>query len=599
MTPTAATQPPMDWADWVRALDLHTHSQVAQLTGGISPIQSTLVYLDWVMHMMMSPGKQLDILKHAADDVTVAAERLMQGGGDSARHDHATPLAPQPACAHPLPQPVHDRRFANAAWQQWPFNVYAQSFQVLEHVWHQATSCVPGLNHRHEAMANFAARQWMDIVNPANIPWMNPEVLQATAQQGGMNLLRGLHNWGDDAQRLNRGLPPAGTERFKVGEDVAVTPGQVVLRNDLIELIQYNPTTRKVHAEPVLIVPAWIMKYYILDLSPHNSLVKYLVDQGHTVFMVSWKNPTEADRNKGLDDYRRDGVMAALDTIGRIVPQRKVHGVGYCLGGTLMMIAAATMGRDGDDRLASLTLLAAQGDFTEAGELLLFINESEVDLLESMMAEQGFLKGSQMAGAFTLLHSNDLVWSRAMKNYLLGERDLPNDLMAWNADTTRMPYRMHSEYLHQLFLHNDLSAGRYEVEGQPIWFTDIHLPCFAVGTVNDHVAPWQSVYKLHLLPLDITFALTSGGHNAGIVSEPGHPGRHFQLHHRPPSEAYRSPERWQAEVPHQEGSWWPAWQNWLVQHASGLTAPPAMGTAGHPRHQSQLPAAPGDYVRQA
>lgn len=595
MPNTHTAVPQLSWEEWVRALDLHTHSQVGQLMGGISPIQSTLVYLDWLMHLMISPGKQLDIAKRGADDVVLAASRLMEGGGDSARHLHPEPELKRPGGAHPLPQPTHDRRFANAAWQNWPFNVYAQSFQVLEHVWHQATSCVPGLNHRHEEMVNFAARQWMDIVNPANIPWMNPEVLQTTAKECGMNLLRGVHNWSDDAQRMVRGLPAAGTDQFKVGHDVATTPGKVVFRNDLIELIQYSPSTDKVQAEPVLFVPAWIMKYYILDLSPQNSLVKYLVDQGHTVFMISWKNPGAEDRNLALDDYRTHGVMAALDTIGQIVPERKVHGVGYCLGGTLLLISAATMGRDGDDRLASMTLFAAQGDFTEAGELLLFINESEVDLIEAMMAEQGFLKGTQMAGAFTLLHSNDLIWSRAMKNYLLGERDLPNDLMAWNADTTRMPYRMHSEYLHKLFLRNDLSTGRYEVGGQPIWFTDIQVPCFAVGTVSDHVAPWKSVYKLHLLPLDVTFALTSGGHNAGIVSEPGHKGRHFQLHHRPPTEPYVSPERWQAEVPHQEGSWWPAWQNWLVQHSSGLTAPPSMGVPGSKR---RLPDAPGSYILQ-
>jgi polyhydroxyalkanoate synthase len=253
------------------------------------------------------------------------------------------------------------------------------------------------------------------------------------------------------------------------------------------------------------------------------------------------------------------------------------------------------MGREKDERLASMTLLAAQGDFTEAGELLMFINESEVELIESMMAQQGYLKGSQMAGTFQLLHADDLIWSRALKNYMLGQRDRPNDLMAWNADTTRMPYRMHSEYLHKLFLDNELSRGRYEVDGRPIWFTDIHLPCFAVGTVTDHVAPWKSVFKLHLLPLDLTFVLTSGGHNAGIVSEPGHKGRHFQLRHRSPSDAYVSPERWQAEVPHTEGSWWPAWQRWLAEHSGPRQAPPPMGVPGR---RQRLLDAPGTYVLQ-
>lgn len=410
-----------------------------------------------------------------------------------------------------------------------------------------------------------------------------------------MNLVRGGMNWFDDWQRLMRGLPAAGTEQYEVGRNVAITPGKVVMRNDLIELIQYSPTTEKVHAEPILIVPAWIMKYYILDLQPQNSLVKYLVDQGHTVFMISWKNPSAEDRDKGMDCYRELGVMAALDTVNRIVPDRKVHGVGYCLGGTMLMIAAAAMGRAHDDRLASMTLFAAQGDFTEAGELLLFINDSEVSLIEAMMAEEGVLKGSQMAGTFQLLHSNDLIWSRVLKEYMLGQRSEPNDLMAWNADTTRMPYRMHSEYLRKLFLHNDLASGRYEVDGSPVWFTDIRMPAFAVGTVTDHVAPWKSVYKLHLLPIDLTFVLTSGGHNAGIVSEPGHPRRRYQIHHRTADEHYVDPDTWQATTPRVEGSWWPAWQTWLVEHSSGLVAPPRMGLPGG--RKKVLPDAPGDYVR--
>lgn len=311
--------------------------------------------------------------------------------------------------------------------------------------------------------------------------------------------------------------------------------------------------------------------------------------------MISWKNPTAEDRDKGMDCYRELGVMAALDTINRIVPDRQVHGVGYCLGGTMLMIAAAAMGRAHDDRLATMTLFAAQGDFTEAGELLLFINDSEVSLIEAMMAEEGVLKGSQMAGTFQLLHSNDLIWSRVLKEYMLGQRGEPNDLMAWNADTTRMPYRMHSEYLRKLFLRNDLASGRYEVDGSPVWFTDIRMPAFAVGTVTDHVAPWKSVYKLHLLPIDLTFVLTSGGHNAGIVSEPGHPRRHYQIHHRPADEHYVDPDTWQATTSRVEGSWWPAWQTWLVEHSNGLVAPPRMGLPGG--RKKVLPDAPGDYVR--
>ena len=553
------------WHEFVTQIDRQVQGRLGQMIGGVSPLQAGLVYLDWLGHLMVSPGKQLDIGKDFLEEMQGAVMRLFM------------PRLPDD---DPPESPI-DKRFASPAWQEWPYRAYAEGFRVLEKTWSNATHGVPGLNHRHENVAAFAARQWLDVMCPANVPWLNPEVIRATQREYGANLVRGSLNWLDDAQRAMRKLPPAGVEAYKVGEQLAITPGKVVYRNDLIELIQYSPATGKVHAEPVLIVPAWILKYYILDLSPHNSLVKYLVDQGHTVFMISWKNPTAEYRDKGMEDYRLDGVMAAIETVSRIVPGRKIHGAGYCLGGTMLQIAAATMGRQKDDRLATLTLFAAQGDFTEAGELMLFINEAEVNLLDAVMAEQGFLKGAQMMSTFQLLRSNDLVWSRALKHYMLGIRDLPNELMAWNADTTRMPARMHSEYLHKLFLRNDLASGRYEVDGQPIWFSDIRVPCFAVGTVTDHVAPWRSVYKLHLLPLD------------GIVSEPGHPGRHFQIHHRPADESYMAPDVWQKTVPHQEGSWWPSWHNWLAAHSTGKVVPPRMGLPGH---KGRMPDAPGSYV---
>jgi polyhydroxyalkanoate synthase subunit PhaC len=392
-----------------------------------------------------------------------------------------------------------------------------------------------------------------------------------------------LRNFIEDWERAIAGKKLVGTENFVVGRDIATTPGKVVCRNRLIELIQYAPATAEVRPDPILIVPAWIMKYYILDLSPPNSLVKYLVEQGFTVFMISWKNPAPEDRDLGMEDYRTLGVMSALDAIDAIVPNRKVHAVG--LGGTLLSIAAASMARDADERLATLTLLAAQTDFTEAGELMLFINESQLAFLEDMMWEQGFLDSRQMAGAFQMLRSNDLIWSHIVHDYLLGGRQAMTDLMAWNADATRLPYRMHSEYLRRLFLDNDLAEGRFVAGGARVTLTDIGAPIFAVGTELDHVAPWRSTYKINLqAKTEVTYLLTNGGHNAGIVSEPGHPGRHFRMIMQNADHHYHDPEHFLTGAPLNDGSWWPRWVGWLRERSGAPIAPPPIGApqSGYP-----------------
>jgi polyhydroxyalkanoate synthase len=369
----------------------------------------------------------------------------------------------------------------------------------------------------------------------------------------------------------------------------------VVYRNELIELIQYSPRTPTVDAEPVLIVPAWIMKYYILDLSPENSLVRYLVERGHTVFMISWKNPDARDRETSFDDYRRQGVMQALDHVAATTPGKKIHGAGYCLGGTLLATAAAAMARAGDERLKSLTLFAAQVDFTEAGELMLFIDESQVRFLEDMMWEQGYLDARQMSGAFQILRSNDLIWSRMVRDYMMGERQPQFDLMAWNADSTRMPYRMHSDYLRQLFLDNDLAEGRFRTDGKIAVLTDIRAPVFAVATETDHVAPWRSVFKLNLLlDTDVTFLLTTGGHNAGIVSPPSNGSRAYRIALRTEQDTYLDPDTWYAKTQAHKGSWWPEWVKWLSEHSSGDTDAIPPGGSKYP----PLCRAPGTYVLQ-
>ncbi|MCE3608151.1 alpha/beta fold hydrolase [Massilia sp. P8910] len=334
------------------------------------------------------------------------------------------------------------------------------------------------------------------------------------------------------------------------------------------------------------------MKYYILDLSPGNSLVRYLVGQGHTVFMISWRNPDAGDRDLGMDDYLRDGVMAALGHIRGVVPGQRVNTVGYCLGGSLLSIAVASLGCEGDALINSMTLLAAQTDFSEAGELMLFIDDSQVAFLEDLMWQQGYLDNRQMAGAFRLLRSNDLVWSVAVNQYLLGRRAPMNDLMAWNADTTRMPYRMHSEYLRKRFLNNDLFSGRYQVDGRPVALGAIRAPLFAVATMTDHVSPWRSVYKIHLIAAcDVQFVLTSGGHNAGIVSEPGHHGRHYYTARRRRGDCYIDPERWLEHAGERDGSWWPEWSIWLDTVSTQPRVPPRTVEEG-------LGPAPGSYVLQ-
>ena len=538
---------------------------------------------DWAMHLAASPGKCLDLVRlalHQNTEMLQYAQACMAHG-----------FAPQGTDA--VPVPVQDRRFADPLWQRWPYNAMSQSFLLTEKWWDAATHGVWGVEKHHEDVVAFVARQFLDVFSPGNQLPTNPVVLQRTLAQGGANLLRGASNAAEDMQRQALGEPPAGTDAFVVGRDVGVTPGKVVLKNRLMELIQYSPTTATVHPEPILLVPAWIMKYYILDLSPHNSLVRYLVEQGHTVFCISWINPSADDRDLGMDDYLAEGFHTALDTVAAIVPGQRVHATGYCLGGTLLAIAAAAMARDGDDRLASLTMLAAQTDFTEPGELALFIDEAQLSLLEAQMQQAGYLRADQMAGAFQMLRSYDLLWSRMVNEYLLGDRAPMNDLMAWNADATRMPAKMHSQYLRRLFLNDDLSEGRYPVDGRPVHLGDLRAPTFMVGTVTDHVAPWRSVYKLHRLsPAEITFVLTSGGHNAGIVNPPGNPRRHFQMLTRADHGHPIASEEWLHTAPETQGSWWPAWQQWLAAHSSARTKPPRMGLAQHP----PLADAPGSYV---
>ncbi len=568
-------------------LDRAVRAAMARLTQGASPHAAGAAWADWALHLARAPGRQLDLAAHIQ---RTAARLLASPAGAAGIGPEIPELAFRPE--------RDDRRFSHEAWNSPPFAFYKQAHLAAEDFWHEATREVRGMRERNAQRVAFMAEQMLDMLAPSNNPALNPEILERTVQTAGSNLAEGARRFAEDAMRLALSEPEGPSETLRVGHELACTPGEVVYRNDLMELIQYTPTTETVHPEPVLIVPAWIMKYYILDLSPENSLIRYLVSQGFTVFAISWCNPTAEQRDLSLDDYRRRGVMAALDAVTKIVPERKIHACGYCLGGTILAIAAATMARDRDERLQTISLLAAQTDFADPGEIMLFLDESQIAFLEDMMWDMGYLDQAQMTGAFRALRGRDLIWSRAIQRYFLGEEEDEFDISVWNADATRMPYRMHSQYLRGLFLENRLTAGRFAVEGQVIALRDIQAPFFVVGTEKDHIAPWRSVYKTALFTqTELTFALTAGGHNGGILSEPGHPRRHYRIGCRRPQNQYVDPERWAAAHPPQEGSWWTEWAAWLGKRSTaGRAAPPAMGAP-----EEGLPPigpAPGTYVFQ-
>jgi len=562
-------------------LDHIWHGEIAKLTGGISPIALGLAGFDWWAHLMFSPAKQKALFQSYWNKKSLIGEYALKAAFGM---DVEPVINPQPA----------DQRFTTEHWKSWPFNVLEQTFLLRQEWWDEATSGVRGVSKHHLNVVSYTARQILDITSPSNSPLSNPDILQTTKEQSGKNFVQGMLNFLDDNTIAKDDKLPAGTEAFEVGKNIAATKGKVVYRNKLIELIQYEPTIAEVYAEPILITPAWIMKYYILDLSPHNSLVKYLVDKGHTVFMVSWKNPDACDRDIGLEDYLHLGIGEALKAVKTITKAPQIHGVGYCLGGTLLSIMAAAHARDGDNSFKTLSLLASQVDFEEAGEIMLFVDESQVAFLEDVMWNQGYLDKHQMAGAFEMLRSNDLIWSRMITEYMEGQRKPVYDMLAWNADATRMPYRMHSEYLRQLFLQNDLAEGRFMVDEMPVALQDIRTPLFSVGTQHDHIAPWKSAYKILLLTAsEVTFVLTSGGHNAGIVSEPGHKGRTFQIATIPNTASYMPPGQWQKKTSVKEGSWWDAWQEWQMGHSGEKIKPPSMGGD---KDYAPIRDAPGKYV---
>lgn len=588
-----------------KSIDDAFHAQLAKTNKGLSPISLTLAYADWAMHLAVSPGQQMLLAQHA---MTLGQQVLTNS------------LQQVPAVdAEGIPVHEMDPRFSDASWSKWPFNAMKEGFKACD-TWWRESSEVEGVSKHNHHMVNFFNRQGLDALSPSNWAITNPEVLNKGKESMGQSWISGYQNYAKDMQayqkaRHNIDSDKLGPLEFKVGKDVALTPGKVVFRNHLIELIQYTPTTEKVYPEPLLIVPSCIMKYYILDLSPANSMVRYLVGKGHTVFMISWRNPDASDRDLGMQDYLQMGVMEAMAAVKTRTGAPRIHALGYCLGGTFLSIVAAALDRNGAQsqnqgqgknphrrhedatgldslpELASVTLLAAQTDFSEPGELGVFIDDDQLNTLRQAMARTGYLSGRQMAGSFQFLNSRDLIWSRSTRRYLLGQDEVGNDMMSWNADLTRLPERMHSEYLSSLFLNNALAAGHYRVGGVGVALMDIKAPMLVVGTVRDHVSPWHSVYKIHLLTdTQTTFILAAGGHNAGIVSEPGHRNRSYQIDCVEKGHAWIEPDEWAAKAPMVEGSWWDAMHLWLHERSGKQVTPPAINPA------DVLCDAPGEFV---
>ena len=571
------------------SIDRALHLQLSKSSMGLSPISLSLAFADWAMHLAVSPRRQARL---GSLGISLSWEAWVNTLQTETGVD-----------AHETPVQENEHRFNDEAWKSWPFKALKEGFKASDS-WRQESARVDGVAKHHQHVVDFFSRQWLDALSPSNWPLTNPEVLKKSQVSMGQSLLQGQKNYLRDLKEDYKARTVVGPGSlkpldFEVGKDVAVTPGKVVFRNHLVELIQYAPATEKVVPEPLLIVPSCIMKYYILDLSPANSMVRYLVSQGYTVFMISWRNPDARDRDLGMQDYLQIGVMEAMAAVKSLTGSPRIHAMGYCLGGTFLSIVAAALGLQENaarwgylPELATVTLLASLTDFSEPGELGVFIDEDQIQTLREIMARTGYMSGRQMGGAFQFLNSRDLIWSRQTHRYLLGEDDVGNDMMSWNTDVTRLTERMHSEYLSSLYLDNALASGHYRLGGTGVSLMDIKAPMLVVGTVRDHVSPWRSVYKIHLhTDTHTTFILAAGGHNAGIVSEPGHPRRSYQQDSVEPGYGWTDPDEWAANAPSFEGSWWVAMDVWLKERSGAPVPPPPL----HPA--CVLGDAPGDYVQ--
>jgi polyhydroxyalkanoate synthase len=549
----------------------------ADQPGEADPMHIGNAFLDMTSRLMANPAKLMQAqIGFWQDYLTLwqnTARRMM---GE-----------PAPAV---IAEDQKDKRFKDEAWRDNEvFDFIRQSYLLSARYMQGLVHDAEGMDEKTAQKVDFYTRQFVDAMSPTNFAMTNPEVLRRTAETGGENLLKGLSNLLTDLERGQGNLRIRMTDesKFKVGENIAVTPGKVVYQNDLMQLIQYTPTTEKVLKRPLLILPPWINKYYILDLRPKNSFIRWAVEQGHTVFMVSWVNPDERLAEKGFEDYMLEGPYAALDAIEKATGEKAVNAIGYCLGGTLLSATLAHMAVKRDTRIKCATFFTTMVDFTESGELGVFIDEEQLKALEAKMQKRGFLEGREMATTFNMLRANDLIWSFVVNNYLLGQDPFPFDLLYWNDDSTRMPARMHSFYLRRMYQQNDLiKPGGIELLGVKLDLRKVKLPTYILSTREDHIAPWASTYRAtHTYAGDIRFVLAASGHIAGVVNPPD-AGKYS---HWVNTELPADPEAWLVGATELAGSWWPDWQRWV----SGQD--PAQVAARAPKNA--IEDAPGSYVK--
>lgn len=557
----------------------------------LDPSNIGSAFLEMTAHMMADPGKLVQAQMNLWQDymnLWQSTTRRMLG---------------EPA--EPVIEPESgDRRFKDADWDENQLFDFIKQSYLLSARWMQSTvSEVEGMDTKTAKKVDFYTRQFADAMAPSNFVMTNPEVLRATMESGGENLVHGLENLLEDIERGKGRLAikMTDTEAFELGRDIAVTPGKVVFQTDLMQLIQYAPTTDKVHKRPLLIIPPWINKYYILDLREKNSFVRWATEEGFTVFIVSWVNPDERLGSKTFDDYMVEGPLAAFDAIEKATGEAEINVIGYCLGGTLLASTLAYMAVKKDTRVKSATFLTTMTEFTESGELGVFIDEEQLTALEEKMITKGYLDGSHMATTFNMLRANDLIWSFVVNNYLLGKDPFPFDLLYWNSDSTRMPAAMHIFYLRKMYQENLLAKpGGIKLKGVPIDLGKIKTPAFILSTKEDHIAPWKSTYAAtQLFSGPTRFVLAASGHIAGVVNPPAS-GKYSHWtspkNSAPKNSAPKnpvSPDDWLNDAEEHTGSWWPEWSKWIGKFAGGKVAARVPGDG----KLKIVEDAPGSYVK--